>query len=369
MITKVILFYNMKNNFAKSFFFLSFVLKLFNQIKSKFTKKFNAIVAVLAIVFVTLWSCNKDKELVQTNQNIDQTEQKILSFKSKIENPENTKSGETISLDSAVWYIEALLNYSYCIVSEDNAELACDINIVDSIFIQQTETDRINLQTVIQHYYSFEKKMLSALKKIDYTNKFLYLADIEFKNNTLILQYFIRGKNENKDFPIHYPYVITDNWIWGRNKGNCSGTILGQDAADQSNKWLAMNRAIKANTYYTEPIFTGAFAYIPQGYEFQDIIARNYEITTYPAMFQANLEGTIPPYNIDYCIHASMLNSTSKGANNAITIAESYTYDYNEVCGYQVVDLYRYHPDYDKTLIFHAVFVKEGVPHYVGPAQ
>ena len=73
-------------------------------------------------VSIIFTACNKDTSLTEEVKNIDPTEQKILNFKEQMKSGD--KSGETMSMDSAVWYIEAALNYTYCMYTPNDPEIS-----------------------------------------------------------------------------------------------------------------------------------------------------------------------------------------------------------------------------------------------------
>ena len=78
--------------------------------------------------------CEKDTEQLKTDD--DAVLERILDFKEDAEKPNNLKSGgeDYISVEDAVWVVEAALNYTYCVVSEEQAEAGANEQIIDSLF-------------------------------------------------------------------------------------------------------------------------------------------------------------------------------------------------------------------------------------------
>jgi len=106
------------------------------------------IMLAISIVFT---ACNKDTSLTKQMQNPN-------------------KSNETMSIDSAVWYIEAALNYTYCEITSS------EIIGVDSVFITVNVNDEneINFNDLTSAFNEFETSLLNALGDNN-----LRLADIE----------------------------------------------------------------------------------------------------------------------------------------------------------------------------------------------
>ncbi len=75
----------------------------------KINFKFATVLMAVAILAV---ACQKETEMAVPQEKKDLTAAKIMKFEKKLKNPD--KSGETLSVDSAVWYAEALANFVYC---------------------------------------------------------------------------------------------------------------------------------------------------------------------------------------------------------------------------------------------------------------
>ncbi|OQY03298.1 MAG: hypothetical protein B6I20_05325 [Bacteroidetes bacterium 4572_117] len=160
-----------------------------------------------------LLSCNQKNEIKLTQT--DPTEQKILNFKDKLKSTK--KSSEMIEVDSAVWYIEAALNYSYC------EPAITELLKTDSVFVSVpiSETNEINFNDVIVAYNDLSNGMNTILGQIPDENKKIQLADVSIvKNNT-------KTNSENFKliirivwYPRPIPFNDTDYWhpMWGAGK-------------------------------------------------------------------------------------------------------------------------------------------------------
>ncbi len=191
-------------------------------------KKITLIITAFTILFITLVSCNKDQELVQTEPQIDQTELKILAFKSKVESPVNPKSEETISVDSAIWYIEALLNYSYCEVN------SAEVVKIDSVFvtIPTSSNGDFNINNVVEAYYQFNTDLNEMIdhNKMRITDISYVENDSKANTTTLKLTTVITGSVVPT---ISFTFGDTDYWRPVYGDGKCdiySGQFIGYDA-------------------------------------------------------------------------------------------------------------------------------------------
>ncbi len=67
-------------------------------------KKMFIFIAIVGLVFV---SCKKESNLALENSPNNQTTQKLIDFKNKL----NSKDGGSLCIESATWHLEGLLNY------------------------------------------------------------------------------------------------------------------------------------------------------------------------------------------------------------------------------------------------------------------
>jgi hypothetical protein len=80
-------------------------------------KKYFLLIAILAISIISIFSCRKSFEpAIDPNQTMNasnETELKIQSFITRLNS--DLKDEKTYSIDSAIWYSTAYLNYTYAI--------------------------------------------------------------------------------------------------------------------------------------------------------------------------------------------------------------------------------------------------------------
>ena len=100
-------------------------------------KKIISILVITIILGSLMSSCKKQLDnsdgATMTNSSINHSryniEQRILAFKSNLES--NLKTGREYPIDTAVWYEEALVNYTYASVANNQ-----DWPYMDSISIE-----------------------------------------------------------------------------------------------------------------------------------------------------------------------------------------------------------------------------------------
>ena len=218
------------------------------------TKTFTFMLAI-SIIFT---ACKKDTSL--TDVKPDPTEQKILNFKEQMKNP--NKANETMSIDSAVWYIEAALNYTHC-----NAEVS-EIVGVDSVFVTVTVSDsEINFNDIIVAYNQLNADLINIVGE-----NTMRVADVKFVKNTdktdegeklglVITKAPVTGPP-----PITYIGVFgpTDYWhaFWSGKCGDYSGQTDKSAITEIPYKANLVKNFHYGSGYYTnteERYFTGDY--------------------------------------------------------------------------------------------------------------
>jgi len=187
---------------------------------------------ILSVVFFLLLvfnACEKNNEIIE-QKGIDPTEQKILNFKEKMKT--HTKSDELVSIDSAVWYIEAALNYTYCyLIPEELPET--DAFEVDSFIVNiQTNQNRVNFTEIVDVYNDLQSQALENYNNFNGLNKYLSVMDIELSEDMMSCKTIIQYKfNDEK--------ILLSGWKWGIKLGNCEGQYEGEkDASTEINRYL-----------------------------------------------------------------------------------------------------------------------------------
>lgn len=199
-------------------------------------------------------SCTKNEsDLAAVQKTADPTEERILNFKHKM--IQNLKSSESLSLDSAVWYLEAALNYSYCEI--DSAEI---VNI-DSIFIKVpvSADGTINFSNVVEAYNQLNSGLINIFDQTPGEDINMQFTDISVKetndkSNEITLK--LTTVLTEKDGITNYTnFGDTDYWYPCCEQGKCGqywGEQLGKDATTQLEYKANLERAYPHNGYITD---------------------------------------------------------------------------------------------------------------------
>lgn len=217
------------------------------------------------IVFVNQ-SCKKEEATVQKQESnssatlgaqgggIDITEAKIVKFFNRMnlvrKDPKYSESENwNYSADSAVWYIEASLNYKYSYNWQyAGDEKHSDLYNLDSSFttVNSNNGEEYNILDLQFSYDALSEELEIQYSNITAESKFFVLSDIvklgSENGNLQLLQYSVIGL-ANK-------YFTSGDWKWGMGLGDCSGNHLGLDATDIIENKLSMQRAVQANTEF-----------------------------------------------------------------------------------------------------------------------
>lgn len=224
----------------------------------------NLIFVFLGVLLFTL-SCTKEEEIVNNNSNnngvkeylaieIDPIETKILKFIDRMdlvrENHEYKGSEDwNYSKDSAIWYVEAVLNYKYSYVWQYSGnEEHSDLYSIDSSYtsVDANNEGDFNIVDLQSSYDALSTSLESQYSGIEAESKFFVLSDIMdlgTGNGSLdLLQYSVIGK-------ANQVFSSTD-WKWGLGMGDCSGNNLGKDATDMIERKLSLYRATIQGSVY-----------------------------------------------------------------------------------------------------------------------
>jgi len=172
-----------------------------------------------------------DTQTIQQNQN-NKTEALILEFKDKIEN--HLKDGETYTADSAVWYVEALLNYE----NANNAHNFSDLKFYsDSILLNGTNGE-FTIEELNTAYGYFNSMISTIIEQSGDPSLYADVIDINFKETGLktgTIEFEIT-LSTGRSTPINYVlFGVDEDWIWGNNHGACGNNQSTEvtDAADK----------------------------------------------------------------------------------------------------------------------------------------
>ena len=203
----------------------------------------------VSALFVILWSmnsCKKDGMVQPQNEtNVNYTKMilgKIDHFRNLMN--DSYKSGGSMELDSAVWYLEATLSY-------DNAypdSISKDFTLYHSIYTIDVDNGMVSEDDVEVIYDQMEDTLYYYLSTIDAEHKFIAFADVQLngvENNVAELE-MISGYGYNLVLGTYVPFEEDDDWIWGTLDGNalagkCDGTMVGVSDGSNELEWRFNN--------------------------------------------------------------------------------------------------------------------------------
>ncbi len=228
-------------------------------------KYFLLPIAGMIMLAAIIVSCSKQEqtepvgsspEIYQSNADV-QIENKIKAFKSKLEflreNP-TFKSGETIAVDSAVWYIEAASNQTYADAGTSYVEL-----VIDSFNIEiATANNEVQLNDLLTAYDEMIDGLSESYDAIPDENKQLVVNDVSLKSQDegtatfgVTAGFGVEGDDGTSG-------IFDHAWYYGELLSDCNFNYPGTDAAEKiEDKIIARKGTPSPNTYYTdeEPVF------------------------------------------------------------------------------------------------------------------
>lgn len=306
--------------------------------------------------------CNKDEQIKQNNDQVterqnttDQTfENQIKAFKELIFG--TYKIGGGISIDSAINYLEALVNYEYAAADSFYAFIFSD---TARFYLEVNQEEQVTFEDVGDVYDIMIDSLEAIYDRIEDSYKHLVSADlieISLSNNTLTMDLIpVFGINDNS-----YTYGIfgpTDYWYWGWNLGKCNGYTGEGDAAIQLeyriNHPLVQPTQQGYRVYYTDIVDTGW------------IYPWDYEDENYPGewesyrLFSASGLGENPPEepcicpnDLNYYLYDGLDYIIDDQQSNFPDLDFSYCFVYTDFI-----------PADDMWFRFHYISIQYGVKH------
>ena len=223
-------------------------------VKNNDMKKY-LILIVSIILTLGMGSCKKDVSTQPETLKDDQTVQSkqiislIVNFEAKLSNP--LKSDETLSLDSAVWNMEALQNYEYA----NPAEATKDFEVAKSNYtLDLDENGQVLMSDVQTVYAQMEDTLAIKLEQIPSDEKFVRFADVaidSIEGGTAYVSTTL-GFGYTWLLNTYWPFSTSDNWYWGTLSqeygtppvGKCDGTQVGVSDGSDELQWRLNNPVV-----------------------------------------------------------------------------------------------------------------------------
>jgi hypothetical protein len=228
-------------------------------------KIYVTLTLISAIGMLLFFGCSKEVEQKDTEQQklFQPSEQdliiegKILAFKQKLdyvrENP-NLKSGEEdMTIDEAVWNIEALVNYTYADASAEYENLITDqFNITVNL-----NDGKVDYSEVILTYDKIIDSIAVKFNQIESEDKVLIVANVSVVESDGQSVTLGIDPGIGTDGPPGWmnDFGLTDYWLYGQLDGKCDqyiGQGVGSDAAEQIQFKVNMRRSLPVgHSYFT----------------------------------------------------------------------------------------------------------------------
>ena len=217
-------------------------------------QKINIVLSVMIGIIILIYSCNKENEqidkmrksLTEMNEKDQNTLSEIFEFRDKIyelqKNP--TKSSESTTIDSAVWYLDATMNLSHAFISWEPMKGFS----YDSIFISLLKTNgEIGYNELATAYAEFKQKTKDVCIRAEGENKELYIASMSRKEETtdsLIVKFDITIGKKGIQPGTENPFSI--GWKFGDFQGDCNVPPgnLGKDACTELTYWTNVYKSL-----------------------------------------------------------------------------------------------------------------------------
>jgi hypothetical protein len=253
---------------------------------------------ICVITIFALSACKKENtgEMNTPQMNDSQNiKALILGFKDKLDN--HLKDGTTYAADSAVWYVEALLNYSYGYATA----LGCsfETNSVGTT----VNTDGSNAYTLAQLNDVYEYLEEEATGNIP-DDHYIFCIDVSLVV-TGNQSTFSSATGYAKQLLPNYK-SITDTsgyWYWGQYLGMCgsdSGLYVGTDAAEIIEALVNENvqhdyfiGLVSFNVFYSN-------GYVDPNFPFTDPYLKPYRSFCYQDTTGPNTDFCLSPSHISY---------------------------------------------------------------------
>lgn len=203
-------------------------------------------------------SCQKssDDAINQPSKKINKTTLKLQQFKTTL----LTKSETSVSSDSAIWYLEGLLNYELA----NNDHLFSDINFFHDtvqIIVNNGLINLDDLYTIYNYANSFSTQISNGIPNYSFDIIDIDLLSTGLKNGTQNMAITLSGGLIGTS--INYVlFGSTDYWNWGETKGKCGGYsgYLGRDATTELQRKFRNPIAVPGPGYFTSVVGAWAIA-------------------------------------------------------------------------------------------------------------
>lgn len=222
--------------------------------------KITFLSAIILSILITIVSCKRDN-INLTEQNITEdyysqhVMKRIEAFRLKIQS--NYKTGTTMTLDTAVWNLEALLtNYGGY---PDSA--STDFILMKAHFTIPVDANQLVLESDVQSVYlQMVDSITAQLNSIAGNVKFLKFSDVQKDSIVGNTAYLTSNNGYGVGLILGLYDPFDDDWIWGTvgeeygtpPSGNCDGTDFTSDGSGEIQYRLNHPAAVPNAIGYTD---------------------------------------------------------------------------------------------------------------------
>jgi len=230
--------------------------------KTKFI--FRTIGILIVILLFLMTNCKKDQHVGVQNQKVSISDEDlklsriIENFKEK--GKSHLKDDERMSVDSALWYLEATANYTYGDGSREIEEMTTD----SSIIRLQKINDSIELNEVYTKYELMIDSIRQYYQSISESEKQLIAVNVEpISITSTELTCKVKYTFATGNFPtIECNFNSSDGWepfgALYNIGGICSGPNTGQypdkDAASEIQRKIMLCKGVPIGNCYYDPV-------------------------------------------------------------------------------------------------------------------
>jgi hypothetical protein len=273
---------------------------------------------IITLIGITA-ACNKDFESKpapeeslpgETNLKTNNTEDLIVAFIDEVNN--SYKSSGEYTVDSALWYIEAALNYSYCIWDSSFGVQAFDSA---TISVSLKKNGSIEDTDVYSTYNDFVDSLEVHWDNISETTKHVMFVDVAVRSNTngVVVLHLVSAMGSGAAVNSYANFGADEDWYWGWDLGGCgNNTATSSDATiELEYKYLnpIVNTVPAYRVYFTgveiiEYVYPTDYPYssAPREHRVFIYVQEDYPITSEPCLDNLELNFYLGSNGYDYIV-------------------------------------------------------------------
>ncbi len=205
----------------------------------------------MGLAVTMFYSCKKDKQIVNNEQSPEYTAKalniwhKLVYFNEKIKS--GARDNELIPSDSAIWYLETLLNVQQAVDTAFNDSYMYEENYT----IEVNENGLVNMNDVTTLYNQMVSDIEDELDQVESDYKFLIIVILEeqpSRDGNINIKF--GGVIAQGRFSTYTPFTDDDDWYYGNMLGREDGEYEHESDAGQQLKYRINNQGIKPTFTY-----------------------------------------------------------------------------------------------------------------------